>query len=174
MTSTSGRGWTSAAGRTGTGGGTRGGLKVKGLFLAQALGLLARLSWHVPEPALRREYLRRVWRLPRSAATRACSGSTSPSVPSIIMGTRWPGEWRKGSPQWSTPSEIDLPSIVVHLAAYHRKRSVCVTKSDFWPCRSQLLDPVNGLARFPADVADAQLAVSGGQSSWARQGLWRP
>ena len=38
-------------------------LRAKGLLLAQALGLLARLTWHVPDPALRREYLRRVWRL---------------------------------------------------------------------------------------------------------------
>ena len=38
-------------------------IKAKGLFLAQALGLLARLSWNVPDPSLRREYLRRVWRL---------------------------------------------------------------------------------------------------------------
>ena len=63
-TSTSTPGSTSAAGRTGTGGGTPGGwLKAKGLFSVQALGLLARLSWHVPDPSLRREYLRRVWRL---------------------------------------------------------------------------------------------------------------
>jgi radical SAM superfamily enzyme YgiQ (UPF0313 family) len=40
-------------------------LKAKGLFLVQALGLLARLTWHVPVPSLRREYLRRVWRLAR-------------------------------------------------------------------------------------------------------------
>jgi radical SAM superfamily enzyme YgiQ (UPF0313 family) len=38
-------------------------IQAKGLLLAQALGLLARLSWHVPDPSLRREYLRRVWRL---------------------------------------------------------------------------------------------------------------
>src|SRR3954454_967247 len=38
----------------------------KGLFLAQALGLLARLAWRVPDPALRREYLGRVWRLVRA------------------------------------------------------------------------------------------------------------
>jgi radical SAM superfamily enzyme YgiQ (UPF0313 family) len=35
----------------------------KGLFLAQAVGLLARLAWSVPDPVLRREYLGRVWRL---------------------------------------------------------------------------------------------------------------
>jgi radical SAM superfamily enzyme YgiQ (UPF0313 family) len=35
----------------------------KGLFLVQAVGLLARLAWCVPEPNLRSEYLRRVWRL---------------------------------------------------------------------------------------------------------------
>ena len=39
------------------------GVRAKGVFLAQAIGLLARLSWRVPAPALRREYLRRVWRL---------------------------------------------------------------------------------------------------------------
>ena len=38
-------------------------LRAKGLLLAQALGLLARLAWRLPDPALRREYLRRVWRL---------------------------------------------------------------------------------------------------------------
>jgi hypothetical protein len=36
---------------------------VKGRFLVQALGLLARLSRGIPEPRLRREYLRRVWSL---------------------------------------------------------------------------------------------------------------
>src|SRR3954454_1531400 len=40
--------------------------RAKGLFLAQALGLLARLAWHVPDPTLRREYLRRVGRLLRA------------------------------------------------------------------------------------------------------------
>jgi hypothetical protein len=38
----------------------------KGRFLVEALGLLARLAWHVPDPALRREYLRRVGRLVRA------------------------------------------------------------------------------------------------------------
>src|SRR5262249_32409048 len=37
--------------------------RAKGRFLAQAVGLLARLAWRVPDPALRREYLGRVWRL---------------------------------------------------------------------------------------------------------------
>ena len=39
---------------------------VKGRFLVEALGLLARIARHVPDPALRREYLRRVGRLARS------------------------------------------------------------------------------------------------------------
>jgi hypothetical protein len=39
------------------------GLQVKGRLLLEAIGLLARLAWRVPEPALRREYVRRVWRL---------------------------------------------------------------------------------------------------------------
>jgi hypothetical protein len=38
-------------------------IAAKGLFLVQAVGLLARLAWCVPEPSLRREYVRRVWRL---------------------------------------------------------------------------------------------------------------
>jgi radical SAM superfamily enzyme YgiQ (UPF0313 family) len=38
-------------------------VQAKGRLLAQALGLLTRLAWRVPDPALRREYLRRVWRL---------------------------------------------------------------------------------------------------------------
>ena len=37
--------------------------RAEGLFLAQALGLLARLAWRVPDPALRREYFRRVGRI---------------------------------------------------------------------------------------------------------------
>ena len=36
---------------------------VKGRFLIEALGLLARLSRRVRDPQLRREYLRRVWGL---------------------------------------------------------------------------------------------------------------
>jgi hypothetical protein len=36
---------------------------VKGRFLVQALGLLARLSRRIPDPRLRREYMRRIWRL---------------------------------------------------------------------------------------------------------------
>ena len=40
--------------------------RAKGLFLAQALGLLARLAWRVPDPTLRREYFGRVWRLVRA------------------------------------------------------------------------------------------------------------
>lgn len=39
------------------------GVRAKGLFLVQAIGLLARLACRVPDPTLRREYLRRVWRL---------------------------------------------------------------------------------------------------------------
>ena len=38
-------------------------VQAKGLLLMQAIGLLTRLAVVVPEPALRREYLRRVWRL---------------------------------------------------------------------------------------------------------------
>ena len=38
-------------------------VRAKGRFLIRALALLALLAWRVPEPALRREYLRRVWRL---------------------------------------------------------------------------------------------------------------
>jgi hypothetical protein len=41
------------------------GIQAKGLLLVQAIGLLTRLVFVVPEPALRREYLRRVWRLLR-------------------------------------------------------------------------------------------------------------
>ena len=37
--------------------------RAKGLFLAQAVGLFARLACRVPDPALRREYRNRVWRL---------------------------------------------------------------------------------------------------------------
>jgi radical SAM superfamily enzyme YgiQ (UPF0313 family) len=40
--------------------------RAKGRFLVEALGLLARLAWHVPDPSLRREYLRRVARLLRA------------------------------------------------------------------------------------------------------------
>jgi radical SAM superfamily enzyme YgiQ (UPF0313 family) len=40
-------------------------VQAKGRLLAQAVGLLARLAWRVPDPALRREYLRRVGRLVR-------------------------------------------------------------------------------------------------------------
>jgi radical SAM superfamily enzyme YgiQ (UPF0313 family) len=39
--------------------------KARGLILAQALGLLARFTWKLREPALRREYLRRIWRVVR-------------------------------------------------------------------------------------------------------------
>ena len=38
-------------------------LKTQSLFLAQAIGLFARLMRGVPDPALRREYRRRLWRL---------------------------------------------------------------------------------------------------------------
>jgi hypothetical protein len=38
-------------------------VRAKGLFLIRAMALLALLAWRVPEPALRRAYLRRVWRL---------------------------------------------------------------------------------------------------------------
>ena len=40
--------------------------RAKGLILAQALVFLARLIWKVRDPALRREYLRRIWRLVRA------------------------------------------------------------------------------------------------------------
>jgi hypothetical protein len=36
------------------------------LILGQALGLLARLTWKVGDATLRREYLRRIWRLVRA------------------------------------------------------------------------------------------------------------
>lgn len=39
------------------------GARAKGLFLVQAIGLLARLALRVPDPSLRREYFKRVWRL---------------------------------------------------------------------------------------------------------------
>ncbi len=42
------------------------GAKAQGSLLAQALGLLARLSWKVEDPVLRREYLRRIWRIFRA------------------------------------------------------------------------------------------------------------
>ncbi len=35
-------------------------------MLGQGLGLLARLTWKVGDAALRREYLRRIWRLVRA------------------------------------------------------------------------------------------------------------
>jgi radical SAM superfamily enzyme YgiQ (UPF0313 family) len=38
-------------------------VKARGIILGQALGLLARLTWKVEDAALRREYLRRIWRL---------------------------------------------------------------------------------------------------------------
>ena len=40
--------------------------KARGIILGQALGLLARLTWKVGDAALRREYLRRIWRLVRA------------------------------------------------------------------------------------------------------------
>jgi radical SAM superfamily enzyme YgiQ (UPF0313 family) len=40
--------------------------RVKGALLAQALYILARLAWKVPDRSLRREYLRRIWRLVRA------------------------------------------------------------------------------------------------------------
>jgi radical SAM superfamily enzyme YgiQ (UPF0313 family) len=40
--------------------------KARSLILAQALGLLTRLTWKVSDPALRREYLSRVWRFVRA------------------------------------------------------------------------------------------------------------
>jgi hypothetical protein len=42
------------------------GARAKGAFLAQALYILTRLLWKVRDPALRREYLRRIWRLVRA------------------------------------------------------------------------------------------------------------
>jgi radical SAM superfamily enzyme YgiQ (UPF0313 family) len=39
------------------------GLRARGLLLAQALVFLTRLIWLVRDPALRREYLRRIWRM---------------------------------------------------------------------------------------------------------------
>jgi radical SAM superfamily enzyme YgiQ (UPF0313 family) len=42
------------------------GVKAQGIILAQALGLLARLTWKVGDAALRREYLRRTWKLVRA------------------------------------------------------------------------------------------------------------
>jgi radical SAM superfamily enzyme YgiQ (UPF0313 family) len=41
-------------------------VKARGLILGQALGLLARLTWKVNDASLRREYLRRIWRLVRA------------------------------------------------------------------------------------------------------------
>jgi len=40
--------------------------RARGLMLGQALGLLARLTWKVKDANLRREYLRRIWRLVRT------------------------------------------------------------------------------------------------------------
>ncbi|MGC8639508.1 MAG: radical SAM protein [Isosphaeraceae bacterium] len=40
--------------------------KARGLILADALRLLARLTWKVEDRSLRREYLRRIWRLVRA------------------------------------------------------------------------------------------------------------
>lgn len=42
------------------------GARAKGLILAQALVFLARLIWKVRDPALRREYVRRIWRMVRA------------------------------------------------------------------------------------------------------------
>jgi len=41
-------------------------VRARGLILGQALGLLARLTWKVGDATLRREYLRRIWRLVRA------------------------------------------------------------------------------------------------------------
>ncbi len=41
------------------------GARARGAFLAQALYILTRLVWKVRDPVLRREYLRRIWRLVR-------------------------------------------------------------------------------------------------------------
>ena len=40
--------------------------RARGLILGQALGLLARIIWKVGDATLRREYLRRIWRLVRA------------------------------------------------------------------------------------------------------------
>ena len=40
--------------------------KARGIIFLQALGLLARLTWKVNDASLRREYLRRIWRLVRA------------------------------------------------------------------------------------------------------------
>ena len=40
--------------------------RARGLILGQALGLLARIMWKVGDATLRREYLRRIWRLVRA------------------------------------------------------------------------------------------------------------
>jgi radical SAM superfamily enzyme YgiQ (UPF0313 family) len=42
------------------------GARARSLILAQALGLLARLTWKVRDPALRRDYLARIWRFVRA------------------------------------------------------------------------------------------------------------
>ena len=42
------------------------GVKGQGLLLCQALGFLARLTWKVRDPNLRREYLKRAWRMVRA------------------------------------------------------------------------------------------------------------
>jgi hypothetical protein len=42
------------------------GAKARGVILVQALALLARLMWKLNDGALRREYLRRIWRLVRT------------------------------------------------------------------------------------------------------------
>jgi radical SAM superfamily enzyme YgiQ (UPF0313 family) len=41
-------------------------IRARGGFLTQALVFLARLIWKLDDPALRREYLRRIWRLVRA------------------------------------------------------------------------------------------------------------
>ena len=48
-------------------------LKTQSLFFAQAIGLYLRLMHGLPDPALRREYHRRIWRVLRVRATRASS-----------------------------------------------------------------------------------------------------
>ena len=40
--------------------------KSRGLILGQALGFLARLTWKVADASLRREYIRRIWRMVRA------------------------------------------------------------------------------------------------------------
>ena len=77
----------------------------RGCSWSRRLGLLRPADRHVPDPALRREYLRRVGRLPGPAATRRVLDLRLQVASCTTMRTQWPGGWPKGRPRWSTRFE---------------------------------------------------------------------